>query len=83
MEYKKVTITFKVIKTPEDEYTAIGFPVGSLVSLDAKEYGDTITLNFGQGDGARFKKEELEPVEAIVTTQTVIKEKETIIANFL
>jgi len=82
MEYEDVVITFKVIKTPADEYTAIGFPIGSTITFNLSDYGDTINLNFGQGDGATFKKEELEPIKAVVTTKTVIEGKEEIEANF-
>lgn len=71
-------VTFRVIKKPKDDYTAIGFPVGSSVSFNILDYKDVIVLNFGQGNGASFLKDELEPIAAKVTTTVCIEDKETL-----
>lgn len=71
----KVEITFKIIKTPIDEYTASSFPEGSTITMNLEDYNkhpNVVNLNFGQGDGAFFKKDELEPAIAYVTTIDII-----------
>lgn len=86
MEIDKVILEFRIKSIPKDEYTAIGYPIGSTVSCTLEQYRNGknyFSLNFGQGDGATFNKEELEVLKATVIYHEVITDAKTIEDNFL
>ena len=70
---------FKVVKTPKDDWTAKGYPVGDKIGIPFEhavisfKNSKQVVMQLGQGDGCGFEADELELVEINYSRQWVDK----------